>query len=242
MKLYIFAILLIIGGVSNITEADTALGGIVCALLGVAIIAFKIITNSKNEREQAEKVEQEENIRRERIVYESSVREEMRKRDEYERAVNRWQGIMDEHYRLIDQIGVAYTVANNLSLPDSPEMQKVIELCKKDIAIAELFKKAYIERTQAQVKAGYVGAEALNWPLPNYSTFKRLAIIYEKQKKYDDAIAICQQAIELGYVDDGTEGKMPGRVARLIKKKGKEIKKIKPAEQIIIQDTEVQEG
>ena len=39
----------------------------------------------------------------------------------------------------------------------------------------------------------------------------------------------------MGFPDDGTDGQMPGRIARLMKKQGGTRKKIKEAEQIIIE-------
>lgn len=105
-------------------------------------------------------------------------------------------------------------------------MDKVIDLCNEDIGLAKLF-KAYWEDLQ---KTGYY-EEAYD-RLPVYPSFKRLAIIYDKRKDYDKAISICQQAIELGYVDDGTDGQMPGRIARLMRKAGNQKKKLSTPETI----------
>lgn len=149
----------------------------------------------------------------------------------------KWQVIIDEHAKLLNEIGVAYTIANNLNLPDSPQMQHVIELCKKDIALAEMFIKSQLEIQNVRVANGWSEQKEAADVLPSFPTFKRLAIIYEKQKNYDEAIAVCQHAIELGFVDDGTDGQMPGRIARLMKKQGKSRKKIEPAEEVIIDET-----
>lgn len=54
-----------------------------------------------------------------------------------------------------------------------------------------------------------------------YSTFKRLAIIYEKQKRYREAIKVCENAIALDATNDGTDGGMQSRLARLKKKLNK---------------------
>lgn len=51
----------------------------------------------------------------------------------YQAVVKKWKSVVDEHNRLKEKIGVAYTVANNLSTPVSDEMQKVIDLCIKDL-------------------------------------------------------------------------------------------------------------
>lgn len=50
--------------------------------------------------------------------------------------------------------------------------------------------------------------------------YVRLAMLYEKQKNYQEAINICVEAIKKGAVLDGNQGQMHGRLARLIRKSG----------------------
>ena len=52
----------------------------------------------------------------------------------------------------------------------------------------------------------------------------------------DKAIEVCETAIRLGYIDDGTEGQMPGRIARLIRKKGKTLPSIKSSQHIVVEN------
>lgn len=155
-----------------------------------------------------------------------SFNEEYAKYERFMAIEKRYEAIIKRHYELTEQIGVAYTIANNLSVPDSPEMDKVIDLCKEDIGLSKPF-KAYWEELS---KTGYY-EEAYD-RLPVYPSFKRMAIIYDKRKDYDKAISICQQAIELGYVNDGTDGQMPGRMARLMRKARNQKKKLPTAETI----------
>lgn len=77
-------------------------------------------------------------------------------------------------------------------------IEKCIEYCKKDIEIADGFVDEFGE-------------------VPRIPSFKRLAIIYEKEEKYKDALGICDQALELG-TSDGTKGGFEGRKERLRKK------------------------
>ena len=77
-------------------------------------------------------------------------------------------------------------------------IEKCIQYCKKDIEIAEEFVDEFGE-------------------VPRIPSFKRLAIIYEKQERYADAIAVCDQALEIGTTD-GTKGGFEGRKDRLCKK------------------------
>ena len=128
---------------------------------------------------------------------------------------DKYLGIIKKHYEYVEKIGILYTVANNLALPNSPQMQKVIDLCLKDIALAPQVAEYYIEEAK-------IYKEDLTTALPQYPSFQRLAIIYEKQKEYEKAIDICKQAIVLGFYKDGTTGQMPGRLARLIKKANKQ--------------------
>jgi len=46
----------------------------------------------------------------------------------------------------------------------------------------------------------------------------RLAIIYEKQGKIEDAIGVCKTALKLGINEDYTKSGFEGRIERLINK------------------------
>jgi len=77
-------------------------------------------------------------------------------------------------------------------------IKKCIQYCKKDIEIADEFVDEFGE-------------------VPRIPSFKRLAIIYERQERYAEAIAVCDQALEIGTTD-GTKGGFEGRKDRLRKK------------------------
>ena len=49
---------------------------------------------------------------------------------------------------------------------------------------------------------------------PNVPAYKRLAMLYEKQGKYEKAVTVCTDALRNGACGDG----MQGRLARMIKK------------------------
>lgn len=57
--------------------------------------------------------------------------------------------------------------------------------------------------------------------IPGSYIFKTLSIYYQKQNRFDDAIRICEKAIECGCIDDGTKSGMYGRLERLQKKLNK---------------------
>ena len=138
-----------------------------------------------------------------------------KKLDDYYEIEKQYSPILTEHYKNVEKINMLYTVANNLALPDSKQMQEVIDLCLKDIELAPQI-------------LNYCKAIANNYNddlenhLINYVSFQRLAIIYEKQKEYQKAIDVCKMAIQLGFYKDGTAGQMPGRLARLINKSNKQ--------------------
>jgi len=77
-------------------------------------------------------------------------------------------------------------------------IENCVQYCKKDIEIADEFVAEFGE-------------------VPRIPSFKRLAIIYERQERYADAIAVCDQALEIGTTD-GTKGGFEGRKDRLRKK------------------------
>lgn len=58
-----------------------------------------------------------------------------------------------------------------------------------------------------------------NFQLPTQvDAFKYLAMLYEKQGKFKEAIAVCDEAIAAKATYDGTKGGMEGRKKRLEKK------------------------
>lgn len=79
-------------------------------------------------------------------------------------------------------------------------VEKCIEYCKRDIEIADDFVDEFGE-------------------VPRIPSFKRLAIIYQKEEKYEDALEVCDQALDIGTTD-GTKNGFKGRKERLRKRIG----------------------
>lgn len=120
----------------------------------------------------------------------------------------KYREIIDKHFTYNHYIELYYKQRDK-----GPEyLEKCIEYCKKDIELFPKFKDAWIkcEVTKEEKAAGYT----FNLRIPS---FERLAIIYEKQGKIDEAIEICKKAIEYG-LHDGTKGGFQGRLNRLYKK------------------------
>lgn len=77
-----------------------------------------------------------------------------------------------------------------------------ITYCEQDIALFEQYKVPFIKDLGT---------------LPRLTTFSRLAIIYEKQGRYEDALRICRLACE-NNLKDGTKGGFEGRINKIEKK------------------------
>ena len=77
-------------------------------------------------------------------------------------------------------------------------IEKCVEYCRKDIAIADDFVDEFGD-------------------VPRIPSFKRLAIIYQKKERYEDALEICDKAVDIGTTD-GTKSGFEGRKDRLRKK------------------------
>jgi len=92
------------------------------------------------------------------------------------------EDIIDRHFFYNDSIRFYYFDREN-----KESMKKAIEACRKQIDIApsaaEIFKK-------------------LHGPMPEHTGYKQLAIILDKQNKYDEAIKICKQAESEGWSGD----------------------------------------
>ena len=123
-------------------------------------------------------------------------RNELKKQEEiqdhYYKVENEYRALMEKHYKLTEKIGQLYSVASNLFAVDGPEMQKVIDLCLEDIALLPKFQEACKE--QAKARKAYIALVYKNDqntfempPVDYWESYKRLAIIYEKQKRWEDA-------------------------------------------------------
>ncbi|RFU66718.1 tetratricopeptide repeat protein [Peribacillus glennii] len=85
-------------------------------------------------------------------------------------------------------------------------LEKCIEYCKKDIEIYPQFIQEYMKESNVE---------------PRVPAFQQLAIIYEKQGKYQAAIEVSQLAIKYSQRDTTKSG-YEGRIERLTRKMRKE--------------------
>jgi tetratricopeptide (TPR) repeat protein len=93
--------------------------------------------------------------------------------------------ILDIHFFYMNQIG-RYFSGRDLN---SKNYEKLIHYCKKQVEIAPKAAAAFSK----------IGSDGF---IPSHTGFKRLAIIFEKEKKYQEAIFYCQQALTQGWNGD----------------------------------------
>lgn len=137
-----------------------------------------------------------------------------------------YQNPIDSHFAYNQLINLYYKQR------DKPGyLEKCIDICKKDIELYPLFKQASIDedirmikRTQRLFEKGSKDYKRFQqeidnyvWIKPRIPSFQQLAIIYEKQEKYAEAIDICKLAVKY-QLNDGTKGGFTGRLSRLEKK------------------------
>lgn len=135
-------------------------------------------------------------------------------------------------------MGLYPYIAMHFALLEQIRQQIDIEikkrLCLEDISIYPDFCRETIlqadEAAENAMRMGHLIGEtypleyykkkrASMYRIPRYPSFKMLAIIFEKEKEYDDAIGICKDAIKSGCIDDGTKGGMKERLRKLEAKK-----------------------
>lgn len=112
----------------------------------------------------------------------------------------------DQYFKNMEQIEVMWSVLQNLKAFHTPQAQQLEQLCKQNI----------------QEYKQYIGFENSEPPHKAYA-YVRLAMLYEKQERWDEGIEVCVDAIRTGAYEDGSNGKMYGRLARLIKKSGRPV-------------------
>jgi len=117
---------------------------------------------------------------------------------------NFWDSpVLKRHYELLDLEGQLYSKVHQTGDYRSNDAYHFEAVCKEDITLAEEFIRLHKEYGHA---------------IPRYPCFKQLAIFYEKQGNYHLAITVCEEAIRLGFEDDGTQNGMTGRIEKLMKK------------------------
>ncbi len=114
----------------------------------------------------------------------------------------------DKYYKGLEEIESMWSVMYNLKIVKG-EQANIFEIkCRNNIT--DLYQMLDVNR-----KYKYDSTMP-----PHVPAYVRLAMLYEKQERYAEAIDTCVEAIKAGAINDGNKGKMYGRLARLIRKSG----------------------
>lgn len=112
--------------------------------------------------------------------------------------------ISDKYYSGMHQLNSDWSILYNSKNYSGKPGENFKKLCLKNI---ELYKR------MIQIGNKYNLKSSVNVP-----AYKRLAMLYEKQERYDESILVCIEALRVGAYGDN----MKGRLARMIKKSGRE--------------------
>ena len=108
--------------------------------------------------------------------------------------------VLDRHFFCLSAIRVYYANREN----DPEAMDKAIHFCKEQIKLAPKAKKCFLK-------------ESASSRLPIHTGYKQLAIIYEKQKNYAEALSISEKAFSEGWNLDDCSKRIEKLKAKLSK-------------------------
>ena len=128
--------------------------------------------------------------------------------------------VIKRHNRMSARIRRVNMAAKEFNDISGSEMQEVIDLCKKDIQDAP-------DLVEYAIKWAALKGESVVY-YPSYESFKRLAVIYEKQGKYEEAIDVCEQAIRLGLDNYDSKVSLEKKRKQLIELADKKSKQTNP--------------
>lgn len=115
----------------------------------------------------------------------------------------RHKEITDQYFPQMHNIEEEWSILYNLKNYSGKRAQKLERKCIENI---EMYKK------MAKIELSYGET-----PPPNAPAFKRLAMLYEKQYRYNEAVLVCSDALKSGAWGDN----MKSRFIRMIKKSGR---------------------
>lgn len=117
--------------------------------------------------------------------------------EKYERYLSEVKGVSDRYYKQMQEIQKDWSTLYNTGVYTGSLADNIERKCLANIA--DYKKMSIIDRKYGESTA------------TNIPAFKRLAMLYEKQERFEEAIEICKQAYSFG-MDERS------RIARMIKK------------------------
>lgn len=130
-----------------------------------------------------------------------------RRRDKYIFTA-KYKRLSDNYYKDLTRIDTLWSTLYNINDFNGSYAKNYEELCLKNI---NAFKQIYDEFCIPYKTVEFSCVPA----------YKRLSMLYEKQKRYKEAVMVCIDAIQHGVPNeygDGGSGKMYARLARMAKK------------------------
>lgn len=106
-----------------------------------------------------------------------------------ESLIDNQSNVLDKHFLYSQQIEIFYKDREN-----KESLHKAIEACKKQIAISEEAKEAWLSKYSDS--------------LPSHNGYYQLSIIYDKQGKIKEAIEILEKCINQGWTDKSNEKRL----------------------------------
>lgn len=113
----------------------------------------------------------------------------------------------EKYYKGMEEIESMWSVLYNLKITSGEKVDLFEQKCKQNII--DFYNMIAVHQKYDS-----------NFSISHVPAYVRLAMLYEKQGRYEEGINICVEAIKAGATTDGNKGKMYGRLARLIKKSG----------------------
>lgn len=134
---------------------------------------------------------------------EKRIDKELEKVNKLKENSKQYEKYWKRHYEILEKIQFdLYSKAINQSNIFNKYSEMCINLCLEDLSLAPYLIEYWTKENEI-LNHGFV--------LPNYGSNKYLLKLLGKQKRYDEAIKLCNQYIELGLDSDGTKGGIKGK-------------------------------
>ena len=123
-----------------------------------------------------------------------------------------YKPILDKHFELLHKAQNEYSIAINQEDIFNEYTTQCKYTCLEDIKLAPKFKEYYDKNS---VLGGNKEKNTFYGAYPTYTIFAKLC---EKEGLIRDAILMCVNAIQMGFIIESNKSTIEGRLARLIKK------------------------
>lgn len=127
-----------------------------------------------------------------------------------------YTNIFENHRNLLEKYDLYFYKSKTTNFEDTEINNIIINLIFEDLNLFPKLIEYYKKLNDSGIKS-----EILFYGKQYQYFFKERIQFCKKIKRYNDAIKICQLAIEYGFKDDGTKSGMSGRITRLLKEKQK---------------------